>query len=128
MTLILDSGGVTALAGHRARLAELRQRGLWPAKVPAVVLTETLTGDHRRDFHTNHLLRMCQIQDVTEQLSRDAALLRTHTGRAGTISATDAIVAAFAISLPDPIVLNSDPDDLNALVADHPRPVTIARV
>ena len=34
MTLVLDSGGITALAGQRARLAELRRRGLWPAQVP----------------------------------------------------------------------------------------------
>lgn len=127
MTLILDSGGVSALAGQRARLAELRRRGLWPAQVPAIVLTETLTGDHRRDFHENRLLRMCQIRDVTEQLARDAALLRTRSGRPNTISATDALVAALAVSCPNPIVLTSDPDDLGALVAHHPKPVTIAR-
>ena len=64
MTLVLDSGGISALAGHRARLAELRRRGLWPAQVPAVALAEALTGDHRRDFHTNRLLRACQIRGV----------------------------------------------------------------
>ena len=127
MTLILDSGGVSALAGQRARLAELRRRGLWPAQVPAVVLTEVLTGDHRRDFHVNHLLRMCQVSDVDEQLARTAALLRTGSGRAPTIAATDAVVAALAVGQPDPIVLTSDPDDLAALVADHPSLVTIAR-
>jgi predicted nucleic acid-binding protein len=94
MTLVLDSGGISALAGHRARLAELRRRGLWPAQVPAVVLAEALTGDHRRDFHTNRLLRACQIRDVDESLGRAAAHLRTATGRAGTISAADAIAAA----------------------------------
>lgn len=128
MTLILDSGGVSALAGQRARLSELRRRGLWPAQVPSVVLTESLTGDHRRDFHENQLLRMCQIRDVTEQLARAAALLRTRTGRATTISATDAIVAALALTVPGPIVLTSDPDDLAALVAEHPEPVTVAPV
>ena len=60
MTLVLDAGGVSALAGKRARLMELRRRGLWPAQVPAVVLAEALTGDHRRDFHPNRLLRACQ--------------------------------------------------------------------
>ncbi len=44
MTVILDAGGVSALAGQRARLVELRRRGYWPAQVPAVVLTEALTG------------------------------------------------------------------------------------
>ena len=100
MTLILDAGGISALVGQRARLAELRRRGLWPAQVPAVVLAEALTGDHRRDFHTNRLLRACQIRDVSEPLARAAAALRTATGRAGTISATDAIVAAYADTCP----------------------------
>lgn len=127
MTLILDSGGVSALAGQRARLAELRRRGLWPAQIPSVVLTEALTGDHRRDFHENQLLRMCQIRDVTEQLARDAALLRTRTGRAASISATDAVVAALALASTEPIVLTSDPDDLAALVSNQPKPITIAR-
>lgn len=127
MTLVLDSGGVSALAGQRARLAELRRRGLWPPQVPSVVLAEVLTGDHRRDFHENQLLRMCQVRDVTEPLARDAALLRTGTGRAASISATDAIVAALALGFPEPLILTSDPDDLSALVADQPKFVTIAR-
>ena len=109
MTLILDAGGISALVGQRARLAELRRRGLWPAQVPAVVLAEALTGDHRRDFHTNRLLRACQIRDVSEPLARVAAALRTATGRAGTISATDAIVAAYADTCPEPMVLTTDP-------------------
>jgi predicted nucleic acid-binding protein len=118
MTLVLDSGGLSALAQQRARLAELRLRGHWPAQVPAVVLAEALTGDHRRDFHTNRLLRACQVRDVTELLAREAARLRAATRRAKTITATDAIVAAFAAASPDPTVLTSDPNDLAAL-AEH---------
>lgn len=128
MTLILDSGGVSALTGQRARLTELRRRGLWPAQVPAVVLTEALTGDQRRDFHTNRLLRACQIRDVNESLSRAAAQLRTATGRAGTISAADAIVAAYADTCPEPLVLTSDTADLTTLAARTQRRITIARV
>ena len=128
MTLILDSGGIGALAGQRARLAELRRRGLWPPQIPAIVLTDALPGDHRRDFHENQLVRMCQVRDVTERLARDAALLRTRSGRASTISATDAVVAAFAVGCADPIVLTSDPDDLNALVAEQTPTVIVARV
>jgi hypothetical protein len=127
MTLVLDSGGVTALAGQRARLTELRRRGLWPAQVPAVVLTEALTGDHRRDFHTNRLLRACQIRDIGEPLARAAAHLRTATGRAGDISAADAIVAAYADSCPEPVVLTSDPADITALAAHARRRITVAR-
>ena len=127
MTLILDSGGVSALAGQRARLVELRRRGLWPAQVPAVVLTESLTGDHRRDHDTNRLLRKCQIRSIDEPLSREAARLRTATGRAAKISAVDAVVAAFASSYPDPIVLTSGPRDLGALAEHTTAPITIAK-
>jgi len=127
MTLILDAGGVSALAGQRARLMELRARGLWPAQVPSVVLAESLTGDHRRDFHANRLLAACQIRDVTEPHAREAARLRTATGRPATITATGAIVAAFASTCASPIVLTSDPGDLAALAQHTARPITIAR-
>jgi predicted nucleic acid-binding protein len=127
MTLILDSGGISALAGQRARLMELRRRGLWPAQVPAVVLAEALTGDHRRDFHANRLLRACQVRDVTEPEAREAARLRTATGRPATITATDAIVAAFASTCPDPVVVTSDPRDLAALAEHAARNLTLAR-
>jgi predicted nucleic acid-binding protein len=126
VTLILDAGGVSALAGQRARLIELRRRGLWPAQVPSVVLAESLTGDHRRDFHANRLLRACQVRDVTEPHAREAARLRTATGRPTTITAIDAVVAAFASTCPNPIVLTSDPRDLAALSAHAARPITIA--
>ena len=126
MTLILDSGGISALAGQRARLTELRNRGLWPPQVPSVVLTEALTGDARRDFHANHLLRTCQIRDIDEPTAREAARLRTATGKASKVSAVDALVVAFAGLHPDPIVLTSDPRDLSALAAQTIRPITIA--
>ena len=118
MTLVLDAGGLTALARQRARLHELHRRGLWPAQVPAVVLTQTLTGDHRRDLPVNRLLRVCQIREVNEWQARDAARLSTATGRAGTISAVDAVVADFAGARAGAVVLTSDPRDLRAL-AEH---------
>jgi predicted nucleic acid-binding protein len=128
VNLVLDSGGVTALAAQRARLAELRQRGAWPPQVPTVVLVEVLTGDHRRDFHENHLLRMCQIRPVNEQTARDAARMRTATRRADEISATDAIVAAFAVTLHDSVILTSDPTDLTDLVDTQTVAVRISAV
>lgn len=126
MTLVLDSDGISALAGQRARLVELRRRGLWPPQVPAVVLAEALTGDHRKDFHANRLLRACLVRDVNEYQAREAARLRTATGRASKISAVDAIVVAFASSRPEPVVLTSDPGDLTALADHASRPITIA--
>ncbi len=125
MTLILDAGGISALAGQRARLVELRKRDLWPPVVPSVVLTEALTGDHRRDFHTNRLLRMCLVKVVDEDLAREAGRLRTATGRAGEITATDAIVAAEAARSDEPNVLTSDPDDIRSLIAHCSTPIAI---
>jgi predicted nucleic acid-binding protein len=126
VTLVLDSGGVSALAGQRSRLMELRRRGLWPPQVPAVVLAEALTGDHRRDFHANRLLRACQIRDVDELQAREAARLRSATGRAAKISATDAVVAAFASLCSAPVVLTSDPADLAALAEHTTHPIAVA--
>ena len=127
MTLILDSGGLSALAGQRARPAELRRRDQWPPQIPSVVLTETLTGDHRRDFDENRLIGMCQVRDATEVHAREGARLAM-TGRAGTISATDAIVAAIATTFPLPVILTSDPHDIAALVDTQPRRVIVSRV
>ncbi len=128
MTLVFDSGGLSALVGQRARLRELLDRGLWPAQVPAVVLAESLTGDHRRDFHTNRLLRTCQVRDVDETQAREAARLRTATGRFASISAVDAIVAALAGASADAVVLTSDPLDLIALAAHAASPISVVRV
>jgi predicted nucleic acid-binding protein len=128
VTLVLDAGGLTALAGQRARLQELRRRGLWPAEVSAAVLTEALTGDHRRDFHTNRLLKACQVRDVDELQAREAARLRTATGRAGSISAVDALVVALADSRPDAVVLTGDPKHLRRLAEHATHPVAVATV
>lgn len=93
-----------------------------------MVLAEALTGDHRRDVHVNRLLKACQIRDVDERTSREAARLRTATGRAGTISAVDAVVAAFADARPDAIVLTSDPRDLEALAEHTALSISVAGV
>lgn len=116
MTLVLDAGALSALALQRARLTELRSRGLWPAEVPSVVLTEALTGDHRRDVHTNRLLKACVIRHVDESQAREAARLRTATGRAGGISAVDAVVAAVATEAKEAIVVTSDSRVLHSLL------------
>lgn len=127
-TLVLDSGGLTTLAMRRGRLVGLRSAGLWPVLVPAVVLVESLTGDHRRDHAVNRFLRTCRVSAVDEIQARRAAKLRTGTGRAGTITATDAVVAAVAAGLPAAVVVTGDPDDLRALLAHASRPVTVLSV
>jgi hypothetical protein len=114
--------------------SQARRRGLRIGRArlghpaSAVVLAEALTGDHRRDFHANRLLRACQIRDVTEPCVREAARLRTATGHAAAISATDAIVASYASTAFDPVVLTSVPRDMAALAEQAARPITIAPV
>lgn len=96
--------------------------------VPTVVITESLTGDHRRDFAVNRLLRACIITVLDETQAREAARLRTLTRKAGTISVVDAVVIALADTAPDPIVLTSDPKHLDALAAHAGRRIRVERV
>jgi predicted nucleic acid-binding protein len=114
------------LARSRARLEELRRREEWPAVVASVVLTEALTGDHRRDFHENRLLRACDIREVDEELARAAAVLRTSAGGARIPSAVDAVVVALADSVGGAAVLTSDPGDLRALARHNTNNVRIS--
>lgn len=118
--VILDSHGVTRLAGDRARLAEMRSRGEWPPLVPAVVLTEALTGDHRRDYRENRFLRTCEIRVVDEEVAREAAALRGNVRTRRVPSAVDAVVVALADHVGGGTVLSSDPTGLRAL-ARHTR-------
>ena len=127
MSLVLDSGGVSALAQNIAKLREVKAWGEWPPVVPAAALAESLTGDHRRDHHTNRLLHECEIRSVTEIIARHAAVLR-YTSCGKGISAVDAIVAATADHAGGGIVLTSDPDDLRALAANSIHPVVVAKV
>lgn len=128
MTLVLDSGGLTMLVANRARLEELRRRGEWPAVLPSVVLTEALTGDHRRDFHENRLLRTCDVRPVGEDLARRAAILRTAATTTRTPSAADAVVAALADELGGATVLTGDARDLKALARHTTNELRIATV
>lgn len=128
MTIVLDSGGLSMLAASRARLAELRRRGEWPAVVPAVVLTEALTGDHRRDFPENRLLRTCDIRPVDELLAREAATLRFKAATGSWPSAVDALVAAVADVLGGATVLTGDVGDLKALARHTIHDVVISPV
>ena len=123
MTHVLDSGGVSRLVADRALIAALRQRELWPPEVPAVVLVECLTGDHRRDHAVNRLVSMCMVRPVDEPMARRAAALRGRSGRADEISAVDAVVVALAERLDSAVVVTSDPRDITRLAAQSPRAI-----
>lgn len=125
--LILDSGAVSRLAERSrpalALIVALREEGLWPPTVPAVVLAECLQGHAGRDANENRLLKTCDIAEaVPESLARRAALLRRLARRG---SAVDALVVAFAE--PGGTVLTPDPNDLEALAA-HAADVLIERL
>lgn len=125
--LVLDSGAVTCLAERSPRalalILALREEGLWPPRVPSVVLVECLEGHAGRDAPENRFLKACDVTlAVPEVLARRAALLRKRARRG---SAVDALVVAHAE--PGGTVLTSDPDDLQALAA-HSDSVEIIRV
>jgi predicted nucleic acid-binding protein len=115
--LVLDSGGVSRLAERSQRAAALiqalRDEGLWPPRVPSVVLVECLEGHAGRDAVANRFLKVCDIpEDIPESLARRAALLRRRARRG---SAVDALVVALAE--PGGTILTSDPHDFQALAA-----------
>jgi hypothetical protein len=127
LVLVLDSGGVTRLAERSrdslALIVAFREQGLWPPKVPSVVLVECLQGHAGRDANEDRLLKTCDIaQAIPESVARRAALLRRLARRG---SAVDALVVAMAE--PGGTVLTSDPKDLEAL-AIHAQDVLIERI
>lgn len=112
--IVLDSGAVSRLAEasrySAALIRELISEGLWPPVVPSAVLVECLTG-RPGDARTNRLLKTCEIaEQLSEPLTRRAALLRA---RAAQGSAVDAIVVAAAE--PRGTVLTTDRADIQAL-------------
>ncbi len=123
---------MSALTGPSARSRtwlEWVVRHTGAVVVPALVLVETVTGDPRRDAEMNWVLHVLsskgRTSGVDEPLARLAGTLRY---RAGTDDGIDALVAAEAAHTTQPcVVLTSDPDDLNTLLADHPH-VTIRPV
>jgi predicted nucleic acid-binding protein len=125
--LVLDSGGVTYLAGRSRQSLDLisafHNEGLWPPYVLSVVLVECLQGHAGRDAVENRFLKACDITTaIPEALARRAATLRRLARRG---SAIDALVVAVAE--PGGVVLTTDPGDLEALAA-HAREVAVIAV
>jgi hypothetical protein len=96
--LILDSGGLNRLSNRNRRsaalIAALRGEGLWPPRVPTVVIAESTSGAARTDANVNRLLKICDVDPiVSEATARRAGQLRAHARRG---SAVDALVVALA--------------------------------
>ncbi len=97
-------------------LARLRNAGLWPARVPTVVVAEALTGDDAIDHNVQCLLRCCLlVEDLSEDLARRAAWLRTAVNRG---TAVDALVVALAEPGGTVLVGNRPTIEAMALFAD----------
>ena len=117
---MLDAGAVRRLADRSSRsvvlLAALRDRGLWPARVPSVAVAEALTGDAETDRPIEAFLRCCDVVDLVDGgLARRAAWLRTAANR-GTVS--DAVVVALAEPGGVVLVANRPTIEAMALFAD----------
>jgi predicted nucleic acid-binding protein len=123
--LVLDTGGLLALAEHDRQARALIERAATQRMqivVPTVVLTQCIRGGPR-DAPINRFLRVrCDILPVTEVLTRQAGiLLALLTGsnapaRAEQPDAVDAIVAAFALQHFPAAILTSDPTHIRRLL------------
>ena len=133
LRLVLDSGGLTALFGRSERA---RAWARWIIQhqgaiaVPTPVLVECVTGDAARDAELNRWLSVLQkrapiVVAPDEKTARTAGRLRHRTR---TDDGIDALVAAAAVGDGTPsVVLTSDPDDLERLLAGEPN-VHVQRV
>ncbi|MFN0027923.1 MAG: hypothetical protein ACKV2O_12200 [Acidimicrobiales bacterium] len=120
LRLVIDSGALRKLAepswAALALLRTFRTRGLWPAMVPTVVVTEALTGDGATDAAVEALLRCCDVrEEVPLTLARRAAWLRAAVGRG---SGTDALLVAMAEPGGAVLVTNRPTVEAMALFAD----------
>ncbi len=124
--LILDSGAVVGWSRGDLRIraqvhgALARNRVV---EVPVVVLTETLRGGPR-DAPVNRVLKSVGSSPTEPTTGRAAGHL---LGSTGGRNSADALVAAEALRFSGSVILTSDPDDLNALLVDHPD-VDVVRV
>jgi len=114
--LILDSGGVSRLAERSqqavALILALREAGLWPPKVPSVVLVECLEGHAGRDAAENRFSRRVTSRRSYPNLSRVA---RRYCG--GVRAAVRRRCTRGGVRRAGGTVLTSDPHDLQALAA-----------
>lgn len=124
--LILDSGAVIGWSRGDPRIRTQVREALArkaTVRVPVVVLTETLRGGPR-DAAVNRILKSAGTAATEPSTGRLAGFL---LGRTGGRNTADALVAAEAIQCAGSVILTSDPDDLSALLADHPD-VDVVRV
>ncbi len=117
MTLVFDSGAISALAAGDPRvrhiLTKARAAGV-VARTASVVVAEVTTGRGPTDAATNRVLAGMDVVGVGEQLARAAGALRYRSGIPGTV---DAVVVATAQASGGGVVLTADADDLGRLAS-----------
>ncbi len=116
--LILDSGGLSALADGEPRAVALFKRATrqkLQVGIPAPVLAETITGQPRDALLHRFIRSPGAIIDTTSEIAREAGVLRY---RARLPEKTiDALVVATAARYPGSIVLTSDVRDLTTFAS-----------
>lgn len=116
-TLLLDAEGLTAVSprNHRVgRYLEVAAARGARVVVPWTVLAETLHGKGWRACE--HALSRFPLVELTEEHYRDAAWLMDRASLGG--RTIDALVVAAARTCAKPVVIvTSDPENLEALVA-----------
>ena len=124
--LVLDAEGVSKAAANDPRVQAWLERAREldaDLIVSAVTVAEVVRGV-ARDAGRNRVLNAADIWPADESLSRRAGRL---LGTAHSDATIDALVAATAVTARERygatrcVVLTSDPNDLNALLADEPR-------
>jgi predicted nucleic acid-binding protein len=123
-TVVLDSEAVSALAARRpdmtARMVAAA-RGDHRVVVPAVVLTEVMTGG-AGDAAVWHVAGRLPVVDIDARLAASGGALRARAGvgrRKKRDLTVDAIVAAVAARTAPSVVLTADPGDFTLLLDGH---------
>lgn len=129
MALILDSEALSALASPRvdperhervrAAMRSAARRGE-PVRVPSAVLVEVCRGSGYDEPIDRELGRgFARVITTGARIARQAGHFLADAGR-GSEWAVDALVVATAVRLGGGLIVTHDPDDLNALAANHP--------
>lgn len=130
---MLDSGALSALCGssqHARRWLRWIVEHDGRITVPTAILVESTTGDLGRDAEINRILGVlgrasAALVASDEAIARRAARL---SYRAKTDDGIDPLVAATTAADRSPcVLLTSDPDDLERLLAGEPH-VSVVRV
>jgi predicted nucleic acid-binding protein len=127
--LILDTGGLLALAAHgqRARaLSVSTAGGQIPLVIPSVILAQCIRGGPR-DAPINRVVSAAGgCLPVTESLAREAGVLlalvteNQPTSRRDHVDAIDAIVVAIALHYFPASIMTSDADHIRRLLDAAP--------